>query len=439
MEGTTKLKLRAEDAAKAGNHVAVLRIAGEVLRGAPEDHPSRMAIATALYELDRPEESVAVFRAAAELLVRRGFLLPAIAALSDAQRRFPDDLDLMAALGALHEKIVGLPPSRRAHALPPSPPAKIPGGSGSLLRFTDDEALIARALELATARDVELGVTVSPQAVPLFSDLSREAFVGLVGEVDHRRVPPDQTIVEQGSAGASLFVLISGEVRVVRSSDEETVELARLPAGSVFGEMALITQQPRIASVVTAGDVELFEVGVEHIESVAKHHPSITNELVQFARQRMMMNVLATSPVFQPLDDEQRRTVLAQFASRVVAADEIVIAEGHKPAGLYLVASGQMRITKQDDDSDRMIATLGPGDVFGEIASLQDGLTTATATASTKTVLLHLDRDKLAAVVEANPAIRIYLEGLSETRSAETDALMRLEDAVLSADDLVLL
>ena len=83
------------------------------------------------------------------------------------------------------------------------------------------------------------------QSVPLFQGISEESMARLTavtGEVDFE---PGQFIVLQGQVGTGLYVILEGSARVVRGTDE----LALLGPNDFFGELAVIDQQPRNASV----------------------------------------------------------------------------------------------------------------------------------------------------------------------------------------------
>jgi CRP/FNR family transcriptional regulator, cyclic AMP receptor protein len=81
--------------------------------------------------------------------------------------------------------------------------------------------------------------------LPLFEGISEDSMARLArvtGEVDYE---PDQFIVLQGQVGTGLYVILEGSARVVRGSDE----LAQLGPGDFFGELSVIDQKPRNASV----------------------------------------------------------------------------------------------------------------------------------------------------------------------------------------------
>jgi|SRR6188768_1955349 CRP/FNR family cyclic AMP-dependent transcriptional regulator len=81
--------------------------------------------------------------------------------------------------------------------------------------------------------------------VPLFQGISAESMArvaAVTGELDFAE---GQFIVLQGQVGTGLYVIVEGEAKVVRGSDE----LARLGPNDFFGELSVIDQQPRNASV----------------------------------------------------------------------------------------------------------------------------------------------------------------------------------------------
>src|SRR5207237_8160938 len=140
--------------------------------------------------------------------------------------------------------------------------------------------------------------------------------------------------------------------------------------------------------------------------AVAPTHPSLTEDLVKFARRRLIMNLMATSKIFLPFDDAQRLQILRAFVSRLVEPGAVIIEEGKEPSGLYILLEGEVEVSKIDEGGDKVVlAYLREGEVFGEIALLEKRLTTATVTAADKSVLLYLDRARFEAFTRDHPKI----------------------------------
>jgi CRP-like cAMP-binding protein len=88
-------------------------------------------------------------------------------------------------------------------------------------------------------------IAVALARVPLFQGINPASMARLAAVTGELDFEPGQFIVLQGQVGTGLYVIVEGEVRVERGSDE----LARLGPNDFFGELSVIDQQPRVASV----------------------------------------------------------------------------------------------------------------------------------------------------------------------------------------------
>ena len=93
-----------------------------------------------------------------------------------------------------------------------------------------------------------------------------------------------ETIVRQGDAGQSMFVVLSGSVRVVL--EPMRTEVARIQRGGYFGEMSLLTGEPRSATVLAVGDVSAVEIGAELFRRMAALHPDAIEKIGVAALER---------------------------------------------------------------------------------------------------------------------------------------------------------
>ena len=83
--------------------------------------------------------------------------------------------------------------------------------------------------------------------LPLFAGISEESMSRLAAVSGEQQFPTGHFIVLQGQVGTGAYVIVDGSVKVVRGDDE----LATLGPGEFFGELSVIDQQPRFASVQT--------------------------------------------------------------------------------------------------------------------------------------------------------------------------------------------
>ena len=276
--------------------------------------------------------------------------------------------------------------------------------------------------------------------MPLFSELPPETFAGVLGAVKLLRKRPGDVILKQGEPGTAFYVLARGRVRVERENEEQApVVLARLHGGAIFGEMALVSAEPRSATVVAEDDCDLLEFDKAALAAAASEVGTVAAALDKFTRERLLTNLLATAPLFKPLDRTQRRDLARRFQAVDVAPGTPVIREGDPGKGLYVVLSGSVEVWKTDDEADKvLLANLGPGEVFGEIALLHEEAATANVTATKQSTLLFLARELFQRLVAAIEEIREYVENLGDERLMDTRLSMETtESEPLTDDDLL--
>jgi NADH:ubiquinone reductase (H+-translocating) len=107
-----------------------------------------------------------------------------------------------------------------------------------------------------------------------------------------------ETIFRQGDCGDRLYIVIDGEVLIVRS-DANVPErvLARLKAGECFGEMALVGNSLRMATAKTASAVNLMSVDRDAFQSLFRHLPPLRGLVQQWIRERLEQDALSTQEV----------------------------------------------------------------------------------------------------------------------------------------------
>src|SRR5205085_11110612 len=112
-------------------------------------------------------------------------------------------------------------------------------------------------------------------AFPLFLQLGRAAFLAVAAQAKLRNARKDETIVTEGDDGAAMFAIVHGAVKVVRDGADGEQQLARMDDGAFFGEMALLAQSPRLATVKADEDTQLLEFTREAMDDVIRRHPTV--------------------------------------------------------------------------------------------------------------------------------------------------------------------
>jgi CRP-like cAMP-binding protein len=136
---------------------------------------------------------------------------------------------------------------------------------------------------------------------------------------------------------------------------------------------------------------------------------------VQSPQTAAVASLLAEIPLFEPLWPEERMRLATQMRAKRFAKGEVLFHKDDPATHLYVIASGTVKISIQDETGrEVLVAVFRGGDVFGELALFDEGPRSATVTALAETVVYSLSGADLFAVLERNPkALRQQLARLT--------------------------
>jgi CRP-like cAMP-binding protein len=402
-----------------GEPVLALRLYDAIVASAPLDFEARIRVADCALALGELTAAASVYRAVGWYALRSGHPLPAMvcARVLEAHGVPADDLiaTLVVTYGSESDRIGKV--AARVASPPPSTEVAVPD-----LQAAAPADLLSAALhraESATAGFTDWPLALHP--IPLLSELSEAAFRRVLSTVVLRRLPGNSLVIREGEPGTSFFFVASGEVSVFATDAlGRHTERARLHENSIFGEMALLSAQPRSASVRSIGEVDLLEFGRQSLASIADEVTAVAHALHGFTRDRLLGNLMATSALFRPFDRLQQRDLLRRFTSHDVSPGTVIIHEGEPGLGLFVVLAGQLEVARRNQvGAVETLGLLSSGEVFGEISLIRGSVTSATVVAVRPTTVLFLGREYVDRMVAAFPALRRYLETLADDREID--------------------
>jgi len=123
---------------------------------------------------------------------------------------------------------------------------------------------------------------------PLFESLSEEQLDHVVQEARLKLFGRGEPVIEEGAEGDSMFVMLRGAANVFVSKNGSRIRVATLGAGDCFGEMSLLTGEPRSATVRADGDCYVMEIGKPVMAELLRDAPSYLEKLSELLAQRKM-------------------------------------------------------------------------------------------------------------------------------------------------------
>jgi CRP-like cAMP-binding protein len=280
----------------------------------------------------------------------------------------------------------------------------------------DDNQVLADALAAPLPKP---DLQHEPPPFPLLSDLPRQAFLDLLARMSVVRLGAGEMVLREGEAGDACYLIVSGQVRVLKSG----FDVAHLGAGTFFGEFAVLADQRRHASVETLEPTELLEIRRALLDELVAAHPGVARTLRTYYRERLMSTLLQTAPFFSALSNDERKTIAERFRPRRFARGSHIVEQGAAGGGLYLILVGEVMVVRGDKE-EVVLGKLGEGSYFGEMSLLKGGVAFATVRASRMTEVVQLPPRDFYEVVSQHPVLWEQLRSEAERREMANSALL---------------
>eukprot|EP01052_Picozoa_sp_SAG31_P041521 SAG31_NODE_6318_length_2067_cov_25.667683_1_plen_516_part_10 len=257
--------------------------------------------------------------------------------------------------------------------------------------------------------------------VPLFSGVDDKKFMEeLASKLRPRKMHMGHDVVTKGHVGDEMYFLADGRVEVFLDKSEP---IAELQSGDFFGEAALMSAEPRTATVRAVTEGQLYVLTKEDLFSTLAKFPGLEEAIREHMTHRQAMRRVAeklvTVPLFSGVDDKKFMEELAsKLRPRKMYMGHDVVTKGHVGDEMYFLADGRVEVFL---DKSEPIAELQSGDFFGEAALMSAEPRTATVRAVTEGQLYVLTKEDLFSTLAKFPgleeAIREHMKQRRVNRS----------------------
>jgi CRP-like cAMP-binding protein len=251
---------------------------------------------------------------------------------------------------------------------------------------------------------VERGVSLRSELAntPLFGDLDSASLQTLIRKVRVVSLEAGQVLFRQGDAANSLYVIVEGAV-VPIAEGERRRKLAVLERGEFFGEIGLMTKQPRNATIEALVDTKLLAIDRRVLWKLIAKKPSVAKSILRFLRARLIDRQIRTNLFFAAFAQAEREAVARQFRIFEVKDGARVVEQGRPADGLFVVLSGTL--SRIDQESGKQLGELSLGDVFGGLSLIEGQPASSDVVARGKCWLVVLSEGRFRRILEANPRL----------------------------------
>lgn len=239
---------------------------------------------------------------------------------------------------------------------------------------------------------------------PLFSNLLPRERAGLIAEMRREHWRRGTPIIRQGTEGDRFFLVLKGRLEVVREHPSGLIEpLAELGSGDAFGELALLHNAPRSATVRAKTRCELAAMTRETFRAWLERHPEMAERMNETLRA---VSVVQGIPALKALSAEQVSQVVSRLVLQPARAGEVIIEEGTAGDAFFIVREGVYVVSKRG----RKVATVKPPAIFGEVALMLNRPRTARVQAQSDGLLYRLDGEYFRSLIYASLGFNVALE-----------------------------
>lgn len=214
----------------------------------------------------------------------------------------------------------------------------------------------------------------------LFANIAEETLQILVNAMKYVAFKRGEQIIAQGETGDLFYIIDSGNCEALING-RVVGEIDGTSERNFFGELALLYDSPRAATVRAVTDVECWS-----LDRVTFKRVLMATTIQQ---RQLHLDFVDQVPIFSTLSGYEKMIVADALRTKYYAPGDVIIEESTSGDDFYIVEDGEVRCTKGDEE---VSARLGSGDFFGELALVTNDLRMATVTAVRKTKCLVLDR-----------------------------------------------
>jgi len=250
--------------------------------------------------------------------------------------------------------------------------------------------------------------------LPLFSHFQEYQLQQIVKNSQVVDFPKNTFIIIQGDQARELYVLVEGEIEILRNKGNEMEAITVQAAVSIFGESALLEDSPRAAQVKAKTRVRALKIPVPFLKKIAEESQAV-RQLEDFRNAILVNQFFSSSPVFRSLSHDSVEFLCSRGTLEYFDESQVVFNQGDSGDSVFMILRGSVNVEVFGNPVKRM----SQGNFFGEIALIANLPRTATVVTNEPSVFFRISADAFWEVLVQHIDLGVFLETVSENRLLE--------------------
>lgn len=223
----------------------------------------------------------------------------------------------------------------------------------------------------------------STKDIILFRSLEAEQIQEVIDAMFEHRVKAGDIVIAQGDDGDNFYVIESGIYDIIVNINGKDQTVGKYDNKGSFGELALMYNTPRAATIKATTDGCLWAMSREEFRSIVLKKA--------FQKRLMFEQLLNEVPILQCLSPYERMNIADALKTQVFEDGQQILKQGDEGNEMYFVENGKVRIAMKKGNEEQQLTVLEQGGYFGELALLTKHPRAASAYAVGRTKVAVLD------------------------------------------------
>ncbi|HXH31349.1 MAG TPA: cyclic nucleotide-binding domain-containing protein [Bacteriovoracaceae bacterium] len=249
----------------------------------------------------------------------------------------------------------------------------------------------------------------------LFNQFSEEAIDFLFENGTIRSLKKGQNLILQGESNGDVFFLIRGSVDVsVQEKTGRIKHIVTLGPSTVLGEMAILEKTVRTATVKASEDIVFLELP-EKFFALFMKLDQFKPDALKLKSRIEISQFVSSANLFKDFPPEVMNIFVEAGDLVLFPKGHNIVDEGEEDKTFYLLIKGKVEVLK----NSQVIAELGQGDFFGEVALIANVPRTATIKTCEDSLFLYIEDEKFWNILSENIELAMYIESVGRHRMVD--------------------
>lgn len=252
-----------------------------------------------------------------------------------------------------------------------------------------------------------------------------------------------ETLCRQGEVDRRVFIIVMGEVEITEGDSKDSVVLAHLRRGEVFGEISALFESPRISNVNACKPSVVLIIPGEVFEKVITGRSELYNAILERYKSRLSETALRSVDLFRHIESAALKPLVNDASIVGISEGCVIVNEGEVGDYFYIIIRGTARVTHDVGGSTINLALMHSGDYFGEWSILTGAPRAATVSAIDRVDMLCIEKSALLAFIQQQPEVGERIDLVAHNRrerlsgSGIPDSAEELEKLVKNIEDVI--